>query len=56
MSQLEVVLKSLKMNKSRDPHGYANELFRIDVAGDDLKKAILLLMNRIKNEQRIPKI
>ena len=56
MTQLDVVLKSLKVNKSRDPHGYANELFKIDVAGDDLKRAILLLMNRIKNEQKFPKI
>ena len=37
-------------------NGYANELFRNDVAGDDLKRAILLLMNRIKNEQRFPKM
>ena len=54
MVQLETVLKSLKLNKSKDPHGYAHELFK-DAAGDDLKKAILLLMNRIKREQRFPK-
>ena len=54
MAQLETVLKSLKLNKSKDPHGYAHELFK-DAAGDDLKKAILLLMNRIKREQRFPK-
>ena len=54
MAQLETVLKRLKLNKSKDPHGYAHELFK-DAAGDDLKKAILLLMNRIKREQRFPK-
>ena len=54
MSQLEIVLKSLKPNKSKDPHGYAHELFK-EAAGDDLKKAILSMMNRIKKEQNFPK-
>ena len=54
MAQLEIVLKSLKLNKSKDPHGYAHELFK-EAAGDDLKKAILMLMNRIKKEQTFPK-
>ena len=48
------VLEQLKNNKSRDPYGLANEIFRNDVAGSDLKKAILLLMNRIKSEQVFP--
>ena len=48
MDDLDAVLKYLKNNKSRDPFGYANEIFRPEVAGDDLKKAILSLMNRIK--------
>ena len=55
MKQLEVVLKYLKKNKSRDPFGYANDIFHIDVAGDNLKEAILILMNRIKKEQKYPK-
>ena len=54
MDQLVVVLKYLKRNKSRDPLGYANEIFKNDVAGEDLKKAILLLMNKIKAEQKYP--
>ena len=54
MNQLEVVLNYLKKNKSRDPLGYANEIFKIDVAGADLKKAILILMNKIKAEQKFP--
>ena len=41
MDQLESVLNYLKKNKSRDPYGYANEIFRPDVAGQDLKLAIL---------------
>ena len=41
MDNLDAVLKYLKRNKSRDPFGYANEIFRPEVAGDDLKRAIL---------------
>ena len=52
---LHKVLEQLKMNKSRDPHGLANELFKNEVAGNDLKRALLLLMNRIKSEQIFPK-
>ena len=51
MKQLEAVLNYLKKNKSRDPHGYANDVFKLDVAGDDLKLAVLTLLNRIKDEQ-----
>ena len=54
MDQLDIVLKSLKINTSRDPMGFANELFKPGVAGDDLKKAILMLMNRIKKDQCYP--
>ena len=54
MEQLDEVLKYLKRNKSRDPSGYANEIFRPEVAGQDLKLAILKLMNKIKTEQVYP--
>ena len=54
MHDLEKVLKQLKMNKSRDPLGYCNELFSQEVAGDDLKLAILKLMNKIKEKQVYP--
>ena len=54
MKHLEKVLKYLKKNKSRDPHGFCNELFRPEVAGDDLKLALLKLMNRIKTDQVFP--
>ena len=55
MDDLTYVLDNLKKNKSRDPHGLANELFKKDAAGDDFKRAILKLMNRIKDEQKYPK-
>ena len=54
MTDLENVLKKLKNNKSRDPLGNANELFKPEVAGDDLKLAILLLVNRIKDNLILP--
>ena len=55
MKELNLVLKHLKNNKSRDPFGYINELFKNEVAGKDLKTAVLKLMNRIKSEQIYPK-
>ena len=54
MKHLENVLKQMKKGKSRDPDGYANEIFLLDSAGEDLKLAILKLMNRIKDEQVYP--
>jgi hypothetical protein len=54
MEDLNKVLKQLKENKSRDPLGFANELFRPETAGEDLKKAILDLMNEIKSSQIFP--
>ena len=55
MADLDIVLKKLKNNKSRDPHGLVNELFKDETAGEDLKVAIIHLMNRIKDEQIYPK-
>ena len=54
MGDLEKVLKSLKKQKSRDPYGLANDIFRPGVAGDDLKLAVLKMMNMIKDQQRYP--
>ena len=54
MHDLDRVLKSLKKQKSRDPHGLANDLFLPGVAGDDLKLALLKLVNKIKEEQKYP--
>ena len=54
MDELEDVIKFLKTKKSRDPYGFINELFKPNVAGDDLKTALLIMMNRIKKEQIFP--
>ena len=55
MKDLDMVLKNLKSNRSRDPFGFINELFKDKTAGSDLKNAVLKLMNRIKTEQKYPK-
>ena len=52
MEDLNLVLKQLKNNKSRDPLGWANELFKPNKAGYDLKMAILRMMNQIKKNRR----
>ena len=43
---LTQVLKGLKNGTSRDPFGYCNELFKCEVAGKDLRLAILKLMKK----------
>ena len=53
-TELQKVLKVLKSNKSRDPHGLINELFKPGVLGKSLENSILKLMNRIKEEITIP--
>ena len=56
MEDLQFALKQLENEKSRDPEGYNNELFKESVAGDDLLLAVLKLMNMMKEKQRYPKI
>ena len=41
-------------NKSRDPHGLINELFKPDIIGSDLKLSLLNLFNEIKDKCHIP--
>ena len=54
MKELETVLKYLKKKKSRDPNDLANELFHYGTAGEDMKEAILHIMNKIKDDLKIP--
>ena len=54
MDDLEKVLCRLKENKATDPTGLVNELFISQNSGDDLKKSILILMNKIKNNYKEP--
>ena len=50
MKQLEKVLRSLKKGKARDPLNLVNEIFRPEVAGADLKSALLKIVNKIKSD------
>ena len=52
---IDSVLKSLKTNKARDPHGLVNEIFKPGVMGKGMKIALLRLFNLIKLEQKVPK-
>ena len=49
---VDYVITNLKKKKSRDPHGYSNEL--IQYGGKDITSAIVKLMNNIKREQKFP--
>ena len=51
---LTIVLKYLKSGKSRDPNDHANELYHIDTAGQDFQDALLVLMNKIKDQLVYP--
>ena len=50
VEELEEVLKYLKKGKARDPNDHANEIYKMEIAGDDVKNAILVLMNKIKEQ------
>ena len=55
MNDLDKALKSLKNNKTMDPHGIINEVFKEGCVGRDLKEALLLLFNGVKSNLFIPK-
>ena len=48
---LEKALKNLKNNKARDAHGHIYEIFKF--GGGDLKKSLLQMFNRIKENHDI---
>ena len=54
MPDLEKALRCLKMNRSRDPDGLINEIFKNDIIGEDLKNSLLSMFNKIKYQQQIP--
>ena len=54
INYMEKTLKDLKTNKSRDPHGLLNELFKEGCIGANLKDALLILFNKIKKQMVIP--
>ena len=54
MKELEKVLKILKPGKSKNPDNYICELFKKGVIGEDLKISILMMMNKIKHDRKVP--
>ena len=54
MSDLEKALRCLKVNRSRDPDGLINEIFKSNMIGNNLKNSLLLMFNKIKEQQTIP--
>ena len=55
MEDLEKALNNLKKKKARDSEGLKNEIFKLDVIGDNLKLSLLHMFNRLKSEKMIPK-
>ena len=54
MSDLDRALGDLKNNRSRDPEGLINEIFKKDVIGKDLKCSLLMMLNNLRQQQLIP--
>ena len=52
MCDLEAAIKSLKSGKCRDPDGLIREIFKDDVMGDNLKKSMLIMYNKIKKGRK----
>ena len=48
ISDVEKVTKHLKNNQTRDLNGMINELLKPNIIVEDLKEAVLILMNGIK--------
>ena len=55
LSDLTKALKSLKNNKTSDPNGMINKIFKAGVGGSDLQEALLLLFNGVKTHFFLPK-
>ena len=53
LKELENSLKDLKRNKSMDSEGFINEIFKNDVIGTNLKMSLLLMFNKLKQENMI---
>ena len=54
MNDLNMALRNLKSGKCRDQVGLVREIFQKDIIGDDLKKSMLMMYNKIKKTGIIP--
>ena len=55
-NKMDRVLKDLKTNKARDPHGLINEMFKQDAIGDDLRESLFLMYKKIRETFEIPEL
>ena len=55
MTELDKVLRKLKLKQSQDLRGYSNILFHSKFIGTDLKQSLLIMFNKMKELQMIPK-
>ena len=56
IEDLDKSLKRLKVNKTRDPHGFVNDIFKEGCIGADLKEALLSMFNEMKSSMEVPNI
>ena len=52
---LEKALDNPKNNKSRDFEGFSNEIFKQNIIGTNLKMSLLVMFNKMKKNDLIPK-
>ena len=55
IKDLNIALRKLKNNKSRDFEGLSNEIFKNNIIGTDLKSSLLIMFNNLKRNGQIPK-
>ena len=54
MTELEQALNDLNKGRARDPEGLCAELFQNEVMGNSLKDSLLIMLNEIKSEGKVP--
>ena len=52
--ELDKVIQNLKKGKCKDPDNYIFELFSDGVIGNDLRDSLLILMNKMKGQMKVP--
>ena len=55
LKELDNALSKLKANKARDFEGFSNEIFKENIIGTDLKQSLLIMFNKLKKNNEIPK-
>ena len=43
-------------SKARDPHGFIDEVFKIDMIGDDMKESLYLMCYKIRDTLEVPEL